>query len=472
MANQRREHGRTIVVPLRGAARFFEPKRVRPDAAVPDVVAGFLGGCSEAAQGSGNLLNQSRPTTVPCWQRCGPADTEPVLRLLRSSSEFRRLFLAHSVSRAGDAFNTVALVVLVFKLTGSGVGVAGAVMFEVLPVLLLGPSAGLAADRLPRRRLMVAADVFRAVVVLALVVMADSVGVAYAVAFGLSAGAVVFNPAAGSLLPDVVGEDDVVTANSAMWTTAVTAQIALAPLAGLAIAGWGVKIAFAVNAATFVVSAFLLAGLRAGRTPADIHVRGWSGVAAGITAVRANPLLSRLALVQVLASMSAGATSGLLVVLADRWLGVGPSGFGVLLAAIGVGAVAGPLLLRRFIGPGDKRWLFGPFATRGAVDLTLAAVANPGVAGVALVVYGMSTSSGMIAYQSTLQTVVAAEIRGRAFAFYDVLWNIARLLSLAVGGVLAELTDVRIVYVISAGLLFTAATVGLTTKLERAPAAR
>lgn len=66
--------------------------------------------------------------------------------LLRANHEFRRLFLAHSVSRAGDAFNTVALVVLVFNLTGSGLGVAGTVAFEVLPILLLGPLAGLVVD--------------------------------------------------------------------------------------------------------------------------------------------------------------------------------------------------------------------------------------------------------------------------------------------------------------------------------------
>lgn len=389
-----------------------------------------------------------------------------MLRLLRSSGEFRRLFLAHSVSRAGDAFNTVALVVLVFQLTGSGIGVAGAVIFEVLPVLALGPVAGLAADRLPRRRLMVGADLFRAAVALVLVLLSGSVGVAYAVAFGLSAGAVVFNPAAGSLLPEVVGEDDVVTANSAMWTAAVTGQIALAPIAGFLIAAWGVEVAFAVNAATFVVSALLLIGLRAGRTPADVEVRGWDGVLAGVQTVRADPLLARLAIVQVLAAMSAGATSGLLVVLADRWLGVGPGGFGSLLAAIGVGAVAGPLLLRRFIEAGDKRWLFGPFAVRGSVDLTLASVADPVVAGGALVAYGMSTSTGMVAYQSTLQTLVPAETRGRAFAFYDVLWNGARLLSLAVGGILADLIDVRFVYVASAGLLLAAAAVGLNTKLD------
>ena len=393
-----------------------------------------------------------------------------MLALLRSNPELRRLFLAHSVSRAGDAFNTVALVVLVFRLTGSGFGVAGAVIFEVLPVLLLGPVAGLAADRLPRRRLMVGADILRAGVALALVLASGSLGVAYAVAFGLSAGAVVFNPAAGSLLPDVVGEDDVVTANSTLWTVAVVAQIALAPLAGLVITRFGVEVAFGVNAATFVVSALLLVGLQAGRTPADIAVRGWAGVLGGVIAVRADPLLARLAVVQLLASLSAGATGGLLVVLAERWLDVGPSGFGLLLAAIGVGAASGPLLLRRFVRPGEKRWLFGPFAVRGGVDLTLAAVSSPLAAGGALVVYGMSTSTGMVAYQSTLQSLVPAETRGRAFAFYDVLWNAARLVSLAAGGVVAELADVRIVYVASGLLLITAAGVGLSAELEVPPA--
>lgn len=389
-----------------------------------------------------------------------------MLHLLRRSAAFRRLFLAHSISRAGDAFNAVALVVVVFELTGSGRGVAGAVMFEVLPVLLLGPVAGLVADRLPRRRLMIGADLFRATAAMVLVVGAGHVGVIFAAAFGLSAGAVLFNPAAGSLLPEVVGDADVVTANSALWTAAVVGQIALAPTAGFVISAWGVEAAFALNAATFLVSALLLARLPAGRAPAEIGARGWSAALAGVRAVRTNPLLARLAVVQVLASMSAGATSGLLVVLAERWLEVGPAGFGSLLAAIGVGGAAGPLLLRRFIAAGGKRWLFGPFAVRGAVDLTLAGVAHPVVAGGALVAYGMSTSTGMVAYQSTLQTLVAPDTRGRAFAFYDVLWNTARLLSLAAGGVLADLTDIRVVYVVSAALLIAAASVGLATTVN------
>ncbi len=383
------------------------------------------------------------------------------LTRLHNNHEFRRLFLAHSISRAGDTFNTVALVVLVFQLTGSGLGVAGTVAFEVLPILLLGPVLGVVVDRYPRRSLMVAADLARGVVALLLALVGDSVVLAYGVAFGLSALTQVFNPAASSIVPDVVAPDELVDANAALWTVAVVLQIVLAPAAGLLIAAFGSSLAFAVNAASYFISAALLVGILAGRSRAALPVQGWRAVVAGVDAVRSHSLLARLAVVQVLAALSAGATSGLLVVLATNQLGIGPSGFGVLLGAIGVGAALGPLLFRRFIQPGDRRWLFGPYAVRGAVDLTLAAGSSPVVAVPALTLYGVGTSTGTIAYQSTLQREVPSELRGRAFTFYDVLWNSARLVSLGAGGLLTDAIGIRAVYLVGGILLLAAFAVGL-----------
>jgi len=213
---------------------------------------------------------------------------------------------------------------------------------------------------------------------------------------------VLFNPAASSLVPDVVAEDELVEANASLWTVAVVAQVVLAPVAGGLVAALGAGWAFGLNVLSYVVSAALLVRLDAGTMPADLGVGGWRRAAAGLQAVRRHPLLARLAAVQVLAALSAGATGGLLVVLSAEWIGVGPAGFGLLLAAIGLGAASGPLLWRRRIRPGDRRWLFWPFAVRSGVDLTLAAVASPFVATPALMVYGMSTSTGMVAYQATL----------------------------------------------------------------------
>src|SRR6266542_204227 len=85
----------------------------------------------------------------------------PGLAAVLGKRAYRRLWLAQTVSRWGDAFATVALVVLVFRLTGSGLGVTGAVIAEILPVLVLAPLAGVVVDRLPRVRVLVAADLWR-----------------------------------------------------------------------------------------------------------------------------------------------------------------------------------------------------------------------------------------------------------------------------------------------------------------------
>lgn len=210
------------------------------------------------------------------------------------------------------------------------------------------------------------------------------------------------------------------------------------------------------------MSAAVLARLDAGRTSADVQRAGWGGLAGGLGFVRSDRLLARLAAAQSLAALSAGATSGLLVVLSTEWLGVGPSGFGALLAMIGVGAAAGPVLARRFVRAGDRRCLFGPFVVRSGVDATLAAVANPVVAGTALGVYGMATSTGMITFQATLQAAAPPDLGGRVFSVFDVIWNSARLASLGLGGILADTVDIRVVYLFGAGLLLLGAAVGWT----------
>jgi MFS family permease len=105
---------------------------------------------------------------------------------------------------------------------------------------------------------MIAADLFRAALAVLLAVFSGSVAVAYAVAFGLSVGAMAFNSAAASVTPEVVDGDELVDANTALWTVAVAAQVVLAPVAGLLVAAAGPSLAFGVNAASYVVSAAML----------------------------------------------------------------------------------------------------------------------------------------------------------------------------------------------------------------------
>ncbi len=407
--------------------------------------------------------NEPRRSGIACGGHYAnvQADARPTLRALLRRPAYQRLWFARTISQVGDVAQFTTLALLLVALTGSGLGVSGAVLAEIAPVLVLAPLAGTLVDRLPRVRVMVAADLVRVVLAAVLALWHDEVAVAYAVAFGLSAGQVFFSPAAQSLLPTIVDDDELVTANSGIWTAAVTAQIAVAPVAALVAVRFGFTAAFAVNAVSFAVSAAVLRGLQEPTRPAAVRVTSsFAQAREALTALAAIPLLRALAAGQFLAALSAGATSALLVVLAQERLG-GGEGFGVLVACIGAGAALGPLVvLRRIQDPRRPLFVFGPYAVRGIVDLVLAAVTALPIAAAALVFYGLSTSTGNVTFSSLVQLWVPDELRGRAFAGFDVLWQSGRMLSLIGGGVLADVVGIRAVYVLGGLLLLSAAAVG------------
>jgi len=104
--------------------------------------------------------------------------------------------------------------------------------------------------------------------------------------------------------------------------------------------------------------------------------------------------------------------------------------------------------------------VFGPYAVRGLVDLVLSVVTAVPLAAAALVFYGLSTSTGNVTFSSLLQSRVPENLRGRAFAGFDVLWQTGRLLSLLGGGLLADAVGIRAVYLLGGLLLLAAAAVG------------
>ena len=391
------------------------------------------------------------------------------LRSVLARPGYRRLWAARTVSQCGDVAQFTTLALLVLHLTGSGLGVSGAVLAESAPVLLLAPLAGPLVDRLPRVAVMVTADLVRLLLAAVLALWHDDIAVVYTVAFGLSAGSVFFGPAAASLLPTLVDDEQLLAANSAIWSAAVLSQILLAPLAGLLAATTGFGWAFAANAASYAISAGLLGGLRAGEQPRPVATTSiWNQGREALVLLAGDRLLRALALAQALAALSAGATSALLVVLAGRRLHVTGTGYGLLLAAIGVGAFTGPLLATRLSAHARRPQLvFGAFGLRGLVDLALATVtALPAALG-ALAFYGLATSTGNVTFSSVIQSHVPAGLRGRVFSAFDLIWQSMRLASLLLGGALADTLGIRAVYYTGAALLLAAALSGLLTTSRR-----
>jgi MFS family permease len=373
-------------------------------------------------------------------------------QVVRSPSYFP-LWLAQLLSGFGDTLHYIALVVLVYQLTGEGTAVAVLVAAEILPVLLLAPIAGVVIDRFSRKRVLIGADLFRAALVLSLV-WPQGVWQAYAVAAAVVAGNTFFNPTVQAVIPALTTREQRLAANSVSWSTGRLVQIVGAAVAGGLVATTGTGPAFALNAASFVASAVLIATLaippHAGEVAREA-TRGLGNYLAdarrGLAFALRDRFVSRLLGVQSLASFGVGATGAMLVVLAERHLGLPPAGFAWLIGAIGVGALLGPLIPNALARDyRDVRWLFVPYVIRGVGDVLLAIFTPLPIALLILFVYGLNTSAGFVVFSSVVQDAVPDEVRGRVYTLLDVTWNGMRLLSLVAGGFVVDRFGVQPVF--------------------------
>jgi len=383
-------------------------------------------------------------------------------RVVRSPRYFP-IWLGQLVSNLGDTVNYIALVITVYKLTGSGLALSTLVIFQIVPVLIAGPVAGPIIDRYPRKSILIAADLVRAVMVVGLL-FAAAVWQVYALAFCMALASVFFAPAFTASLPSLVETEDVLVANAVAWSTAQFVQIIGSAMAGGMIAIFGTRAAFGFNAASFVVSALSISLV----TFPAMDRLGTGGymksLKEGLRFAFRDPFVFRMFWIQMLTSLSVGGTSALLVVLAERRYHLPPAGFASFLFAIGLGALLGPLLLGSLTrNYRNTKLLFFPYLIRGMGDVLLGVFSVPLLGQVLLFVYGLNTSGGMATYQSTMQSQVPDGMRGRVFTLMDVGWSTARLVSVALAGVLADHFGITVVYYVGGALLIVAGILGLTT---------
>lgn len=271
---------------------------------------------------------------------------------LRSPS-FRRLAAALAVSQFGDWLYNVALLVFVFDATHSVLWVSITTAARVLPIVVLGPLGGALADRFDRRRLMILADVVRAglMVLLAGVVLSGAPVVLAPIVAGLAtAASIAYPPATAASTPKLVPAADLPGANAARSVIGAASVLGGPAIGALLLAFTDPAALFAINAATFLLSALLVAAIPAG--PAFVPAGNEGGdrllrqLAEGLQELRRHPVAARFVGADILCSVVYGAETVLLV-LVSRQGGWGDHGYGLLLAATGAGGVIGTALVGR-----------------------------------------------------------------------------------------------------------------------------
>lgn len=276
--------------------------------------------------------------------------------LLVRNRDFRRLFLASVVSLAGDWFSFVAVASLVTELTGRPGAPAYVYAATVLPVFLASPIAGTIADRFDRKRILVIADLARVPIALLLCLAAwwGSTPLAVSAVIGLAVGASFSDPISNAATPNLVSADELASAQSLMGAVWGSMLMVGAGIGGLAAEVFGRQAAFVIDAASFLISALLVAGIRRPMQEAKPPSRDDGSVREALAYIRGNRIILRLVFAKVGVS-SANGIVGLLPAFATRRFAGTNIATGLLFAARGLGAMIGPILSRRVVGPTPGR---------------------------------------------------------------------------------------------------------------------
>jgi len=374
----------------------------------------------------------------------------PYVDLLRREKDFRRTYVAQLIALGGDWFALIPLLILLPELTGSGLWGALLLATDTLVFALVGPYAGTVVDRLDRRRVIVIANTVSGLAALLLVlVRSEATAWIALLAIGIvAAGKAFAQPAGTAALPNLVDDEDLAVASvlsGASWGTMLAVGAALG---GLVAGTLGTTVCFVLDAVLLLTAAVLTASTTRPFTDPDAParerrpVRHDLGEALGYA--RGEPRVLALIACKAGPAFGNGAIS-LFPLYGAAAFGLGPLGIGLMFSARGVGALLGPLLLRRQ-GTDPARLfavLAGSMSVFGVAYLLLGATRQFWLVLVLLVLAHAGGGANWILSTYGMQRVVPDALRGRVFSADYTLATLVIACSQVVFGLLSDVVPAR-----------------------------
>jgi MFS family permease len=365
-----------------------------------------------------------------------------------SHRDYRIFWFTQLLSLTGTWVQSLAQSWLVLTLTDSPAALGLIGVFQFGPTLVLGLPAGVLVDRLPKRRLLLATQIASVTIIglLALLVATGHVQLwqIYVAALALGVVATLDMPTRQSFVVDLVGKDDLINAialNSALFNTT---RVVGPALAGILLAAFGPEICFTLNAVSYIPVVVGLAVMRTHGNPAHggEESSAVERLREGLAYVRDAPdvrLPIILAGLLAIFGMNFGVWAPL---LARDALGIGASGFGLLMSSLGIGSLIGALMLAFTSRQPSPRVMLGTALLFGAFEIALSIVAGLNLPAVLAMVLmagtGFAMSTTMALANTTVQTNSPDRLRGRVMSIYLTVFAGSTPIGAALAGFLSD----------------------------------
>ena len=412
-----------------------------------------------------------------------------MLRILRQPN-FAKLWFGGLISMTGDWILIVGLPFEIYRRTGSTLATGAMVLAFLIPSILLGSVAGVFVDRWDRQRLMVAINLVMAVVLLPLLAV-DALGIwiTYVVLFVGSSLELLFTPAEGALLPNLLEnpDDDLVTANALNGMNNHLARLIGPAIGGVIVATGGLVAVAVIDAVSFLLAAALIASIRTPHARAERHdslehetLNAWRRVLAewrdGLLTVVHHPVLRALLVFFVITRIGEGLTATLFVPWTTDALNSDATGYGLLLSTQAIGGLAGAIVIGRLGSRLDPlRLVIVGSLVFGLIDLGLftypAIYPYIGPALVVMVVVGVPGAAMMAGIATLEQTLASDSHRGRVIGALGAVGAVGSLVGAVAAGFLGQAVPVVLLLVVQgSGYVIASLAVAWMTRRQRVPA--
>ncbi len=393
-----------------------------------------------------------------------PMGVRDVLRI----RDYRYLFGGQVVSDIGDGITLLLLLLVINEMTGSPLALAIMAIAEAVPAFTVGLVAGVYVDRFDRRKIMLASDLLRAALVLTFgfVQNPELLPLLYVLGFTQASVGTFFRPARGAILPRIVPAEGLAAANSLAQASMIIGGVIGAGIAGLIFGTLGTAtLGFAIDAATFLVSFALISRISAsvGRISPEAKAASQrasvgGSVLEGLRIVRGSRVLLGILMAAGVTMLGLGAVNVLFVPLIINDLDVSAT----WMAGIDAAQTAGMLVAAGLVTLLVRRLAPTTIVTLGLAGIGACIALMSGVGEVwqvllILVAVGLLLTPLQAMVQTLVQTSVGDATRGRVVSLLQASMSTASVTSMAIGGVLAELTSIRTVFLVAGVIVIAAA---------------
>lgn len=389
-------------------------------------------------------------------------DVKEQFGFLVRNQNFMKLFWGQLVSSMGDWLTTLALMSLVWRLTGSSLAVGGMVAFRVVPALLSGPIAAHVTDRWDRRKLMIGCDIARGLIILAAAFI-TRVWAVYVLLFFLEGTAIIWLAARDASIPNLVDDEQLTMANSlSMATTYGVIPFAAilftfitvpSPLTRLFISGGffaqhPTALAFFVDSVTFFISAMFFYRMHL-KSPKDhMQVEATPKFGESLTYTLRHPFARSLMLGVAVGCIGGGSLYAVGIGYVKEVLGAkSDAAFGLLMALFGIGMIAGVVALQLLVKNEEKPWMLRmALVVLGGIMIGMSFVHLAVMAFILAGFFGAAFGILFVVAVTMLQERTEDKDRGKAFAAFHAVSRIFLVIGAGLSGAIAGLFGVRTVH--------------------------